>query len=190
MSILYFIIPPILLLGIPNLLFLQIWKIPLIKKICKICFTPMVALIVFAVLFLLYHLPVVLNIFSQSPFVHNGYIFLLLLLSFSMWWPLVAPDPKKRFCKIQKKRYAFLSGLVLMPACILFIFNVLLGGMNNPFITQITVHLCTPSQAGSLNLLPFPFNTKYDQIMAGTLMLGIHKSSIMLSFHLGSRMQD
>lgn len=40
--------------------------------------------------------------------------------------------------------------------------------------------------AEDLNLLPHPFNSKYDQIMAGTLMLGIHKLGIALSSHIGN----
>ncbi|MGM0974758.1 MAG: cytochrome c oxidase assembly protein [Bacillota bacterium] len=185
MSILFFIVPPIFLLGIPLNLFQRIWKIPMANRISKWFLTPKISLIVFAVLFLMYHLPVFLNVFSQNPFVHNGYIYLLLLLSFSMWWPIVSPDLKQRFCEVRKKRYAFLSGVLLMPACLLFVFSALIEGVNNPFLSQITSHLCTPSQSISLNILPAPFNTKYDQAMAGFIMLGIHKVTLMVTTRLG-----
>ncbi|MFD1039384.1 cytochrome c oxidase assembly protein [Virgibacillus byunsanensis] len=186
MSILYFIVPPLILVGIPDLMFKQVFKLPMIKLISKLFITPKPALFLFALLFLMYHLPDVLNVVSQYSFIQNGFLLLLFMLSFSMWWPIVSPDPKQRFYKDQKKRYAFLSGLILMPACILFIFNALVDGIDNPFLTQITAHLCTPTQTNSLNLLPSPFNTKFDHIMAGTLMLGMHKFGIMLSFRLGS----
>ncbi|WP_307794877.1 cytochrome c oxidase assembly protein [Alkalihalobacillus sp. BA299] len=190
MSILYFIVPPIFLLGIPNNVFQKIWKIPMVKGISKRFLPPRFALIIFAVLFLMYHLPIFLNLFSQNSFVHNAYIVLLLILSFSMWWPIAAPDPKQRFCKGQKKRYAFLNGVFLMPACFLFILGAFMDGMNNPFLTQLTSHLCTPSHSISLDILPPPFNTKYDQVMSGIFMLGMHKFALMLTFRLRNKVLD
>ena len=111
MSFLFFIIPPFILLGIPVLMFRRIWRISIIQKLSKLFIPPMVALITFSLLFLIYHLPIVLKVLSQSLFIHNGYILLLFLLSSSMWWPIATPDPKQRFSRERKKRYAFLSGL-------------------------------------------------------------------------------
>ncbi|MFB4165012.1 cytochrome c oxidase assembly protein [Alteribacillus sp. JSM 102045] len=160
MSILYFIIPPILLLGIPDYLYKQVWKISIMKTVSKL-FPPMISLSVFAVLFLMYHIPITLEILSQYPLIRDGYTLLLFALSLSMWWPITAPDRNQRFCKGRKKRFSFLSGLILMPACLLFIFNALMDGMNNPFLTQAISHLCLP--ASSSFLLPPLFNTKLDQ---------------------------
>lgn len=190
MSILFFIIPPILLLGIPSLLIQQIREISVMKKISKLFLPPMMALIAFAILFLVYHFPIVLKVFSQNPFIHNGYIILLFILSYSMWWPIAALDPKQQFMKGGKKRYAFLSGLILMPACFLFILNALTGGMNNPFLTEISANLCMPSQSSFFAFLPSSFNTKFDQLMAGILMVGIHKLGLILTSHLGNKIQE
>lgn len=191
MSILYFIVPPIFLLGIPSQLFQRILKTPIANKIISKRFlAPKLSLVVFAVLFLMYHLPAVLTVFTQNSLAHNGYICLLLILSFSMWWPIVSPDPQQRLCDGQKKRYVFLSGVLLMPACLLFVFSALLDGANNPFLTQITALLCMPSQSISIHILPPPFNTKYDQAMAGFIMLGIHKMSLMAAIRLGTERSD
>ena len=190
MSILYFVVPPILLMGIPSTLFHRILKIPTVNKIKKWFLPPRITLMVFAVLFFIYHLPVVLNIFSQDSFIHSVYIFLLLILSFSMWWPLVSPDLRQRFYLAEKKRYVFLSGVLLMPACLFFVFSALTDGINNPFHTQLTAHLCIPSQSISLNFLPPPFNTKYDQISAGFIMLGIHKITLMATARGGTEIAD
>src|SRR5699024_2471218 len=73
MSILYFIFRPIFLLEIPEPLFQQLGKIPVIKKARTFIFSPVISLSIFAVLFLLYHLPFVLNILSQYPFAHTIY---------------------------------------------------------------------------------------------------------------------
>ncbi|WP_139368021.1 cytochrome c oxidase assembly protein [Priestia abyssalis] len=190
MSILFFIIPPILLLGIPALLIQQIREIPVMKGISKLFFPPMMTLIVFAILFFVYHLPIVLKVLSQNPFIHHGYIILLFILSYRMWWPIAALDPKRQLLKGQKKRYAFLSGIILMPACFLFILNALTGGMNNPFLTEISANLCMPSQSSLFAFLPSPFNTRFDQLMAGILMVGIHKLGLILTSRLGNKMKE
>src|SRR5699024_4141072 len=145
MSILYFIIPPIFLLGIPEPLFQQLGKITIIKKARTFIFSPVITLSIFAVLFLLYHLPFVLNILSQYPFAHTIYDILLFILAFHMSCPVAAPGVKHRFTNRKRKRYVFLSGLILMPACLLFIVNALMDGLNHPFLTEMTAERCLPS---------------------------------------------
>ncbi|WP_066065522.1 cytochrome c oxidase assembly protein [Neobacillus soli] len=182
MSILFFIIPPLFLLGIPASLLQQFWTPPTFKGISQLILSPLAALYAFGALFLMYHLPVVLTLLSQHSFVHNGYLFGLFIMSFSMWRPMV---------RGLHRRYAFLSGLVLMPACFLFILNAVIGGMNNPFPVQMIANLCiSPSDLSSINILPSPFNSRYDQIIAGILMLGMHKFALFLTVHLGNKVQE
>lgn len=190
MSILYFVIPSMLLLAIPNNLFKWIRKITVINELSKWTLSPRIALIIFSILFFMYHLPAFLKIFSLDSFIHNGYMLLLFFLSLRMWWPFVSPDPKKRFSGRRKKQYVVLSGVLLLPACLFFIFSALINGINNPFLTQLTAHLCIPSQSISLNILPPPFNTKYDQVMAGFIMFGIHKMALMVSSQNRSKGTD
>lgn len=186
MSIIYFIIPPLFLLSIPKELFQHLDKYqPL--KVKNLLLSPMVALYTFATFFLMYHLPFVLNILSQSPFMHKSYSILLFILAIRMWWPIATPDLKQDFSKKQRKRYAFLSGIILMPACLIFIANAFMDGMNNPFVAEITATLCIPSSSHSIEILPFPFNTKYDQIAAGLFMMGMHKLGLILTVKLGTR---
>ena len=187
MSILYFIIPPIILLGIPDRMFCPLLHTPFMKRISKFFFSPKTLLYIFAVLFLIYHLPFVLNILSQGEFLQNGYLLLLFMLAFGMWWPIASPNPNGRLSRTQMKRYAFLSGLILMPACMLFILTAFIDGGDNPFLSQITAHLCIP-QSSSFSVLPPPFNTKIDQLMSGVFMLGLHKIGLMMTFKLGDKM--
>jgi putative membrane protein len=191
LSILYFIVPPLLLLGIPGPFLQNIRGHTLIVRMNRITMTPIAALYAFGGLFLMYHFPVVLTTISQNTFIHNGYLFVLLLLSFRMWGPIASPDSNKDGSKRQNKRYLFLSGLVLMPACLLFILTALIGGMNNPLLTELTANLCiSPSQLDSLNLLPAPFNTRLDQMFAGILMLGMHKFGLLLTVRLGKKVNS
>ena len=182
LSILYFIIPPLFLLGIPESLIQQFGKTSLSKKIGKFVIPPKAALYAFGALFLMYHFPAILTFLSQSTMFHNVYLFILLVLSFWMWRPLAVPDLKKSGSVGKNKNYVVLSGLVLMPACLLFVFNAIIGEMNNPFLIQMTANLCmSPSD---FNILPSPFNTSFDQILAGILMLAMHKLGLTLTVRL------
>ncbi|NRD76525.1 cytochrome c oxidase assembly protein [Bacillus sp. BRMEA1] len=182
MSLLFFITPPLLLLGIPAQLWQPVWNLSILKKI-----PPCTSLYTFAVLFLMYHVPAILTFLSQNPYYHQSYFLILMLLAFGMWFPITATG---KFTKTEKNRYAYLSGMVLMPACLLFIISALLGGMNNPFLSEITANLCMGSAAMHSGLiLPFPFNTKWDQLLAGILMLLIHKIGLLLTSRYGDNVQ-
>ncbi|HAM79485.1 MAG TPA: hypothetical protein DCO80_01590 [Ornithinibacillus sp.] len=175
MSILYFIIPPLIIYGMPAFKALNRWLLP-----------PQIALVSFAILLFLYHIPIVINLLSAYSAIHNGYVTLLFILSLHFWWPLVAPDPKHRFQGTVKKQYCHYNSLYIMPACLLLIVSAVIGEINNPFLTQITAHLCLPSETNSIQVLPPFFNTSYDQITAGILMIGIHKLSLKLTIHISN----
>ncbi len=187
MSFLFFIIPPLILLGIPHHLYKKMIDLPLIRKINVFNLSPKGSLITFAVLFLFYHLPIFLTFISQQPLIQKGYIALLFMLSFRMWWPIASPNPQQRLSKQKMKRYAVQSGWVIMPACLLFIVSALLEGVSNPFLVQMTTHLCIPPDFSPVQLLPSPFNTKYDQMMAGFFMIGLHKFGLVVTYKLGRK---
>ncbi|MCT1576975.1 cytochrome c oxidase assembly protein [Oceanobacillus kimchii] len=180
MSILYFIVPPLLISGIPTALWQRVWKLSKAVKGSRWLSTPKASLILFSVLFFMYHLPAVLTYLLNNPVAHQAMIYLLLILAFLMWWPLVSLDSRHLLYGEQKRKYASLSGILLMPACLLFIFSAIIDGINNPFLTQLTAHLCITSQSLSVDMLPPPFHTRYDQGMAGVFMLGIHKVVLMV----------
>ncbi len=182
MSILYFFIPPILIMGIPIGFFRRKGK-----SRSQFLIVPTISLFTFAFLFFMYHMPIILNFLSQSHILHNGYLLLLFILSFSMWWPIASPYfqsplyPDNR----RKHRFAHLSGLVLMPACFLFIVNALFGGIDNPFIAYAVSDLCIPPHMDSSHLPPSIFNSRLDQLFSGIVMLGLHKLGIYMTLHIG-----
>lgn len=184
MSILYFILPPLILAGIPAAFVEAILRNRNIKWVEKLFLPATFTLILFAFLFLIYHLPVAMDLFSHYPFLQSGLFIFLFFLSFQLWWPVLSPVPEQRLYKERKKRYFFLSGILFMPACTIFIVQALIDGAQHPFLNQLSAQLCLPSGATSLNILPPAFNTKYDQVVAGSLMLGIHKMGMVLSGHL------
>jgi len=178
MSILYFIVPPLILLGIPASLAKDIGKIGFIKRLSPYWISPKGALIAFSILFLSYHLPFLLHIISQDPMLKMVYTSMLFLLAFQMIWPLASPIPEKRLMKQAKTNYLIKSSIYIMPACLLFIVSAFFADMNNPFLAQAMTDLCLPA-GHSIQVLPPPFNTKYDQILSGVFMLGLHKFGLV-----------
>ncbi|GHH97507.1 cytochrome c oxidase assembly protein [Neobacillus kokaensis] len=182
MSILFFIFPPLCLLGIPVHFFRKISTIAAAKIFPK----PIAALAVFAVLFLLYHVSAVLIFLSRHPAIQNSYLLLLLVLAFRMWLPIAAVDQ----ANAEKKRFAYLSGLFLMPACVLFIVNAMNGGGNTLYLREMNAAFCMPGiELQGLHILPDGYQSQWDQLLAGVLMLGMHKFSILLTFRLGKSVQ-
>ncbi|MBS4219687.1 cytochrome c oxidase assembly protein [Bacillus sp. FJAT-49711] len=157
MSILYFIIPPLFILGIP------------VKF--KLNVLAYISLFLFAILFFLYHLPFVLQTLYQISYVHKGYTSLLFVLAILMWWPVV---------KLGNKRFAVWSGFLLTPACLLFIVNGIMGGITNPFLQGFALSLCLPEHINVADLLPFQMNPSVDQISSGIVMMGLHKFGLTL----------
>lgn len=165
MSILYFIVPPLLLFGIPIK-----FKVKVLSHL---------ALILFAIMFFLYHLPFVLQTLYRFSYLHIGYTVLLFILAILMWWPIV---------KMNDKRFAFLSGLLLTPACLLLIINGMMGGITNPFLQGLTLSLCLPEHINLADLLPFQINPRLDQIAGGIVMMALHKFGLMLISHLSQHL--
>lgn len=184
MSILYFIVPPLLLLGIPEQLLHRLPRLPKSSWLKMNPFPRNIALYTFASLFLLYHTPFILTFLVGHPLLQNSYLLLLFALSFGMWHPIASPDPLLRLCTCKMKQYAFRSGLAITPACLLFIGAAILENTSNPLLMQLTAHICIPSSSGKPPILPSPFNTKYDQLLAGILMMGLHKFSLAMALRL------
>ncbi|MGM8364333.1 cytochrome c oxidase assembly protein [Virgibacillus sp. W0181] len=184
MSVLFFIVPPLLLLGIPTVAFDQISHHPVIKKLRYLFIHPIVALTAFSALFLLYHLPILLTYISKHSLIQQTYLSVLFLLSIRMWWPITIRFPTQA---INRSKYIKQSMLFITPACLLFIVGALLDSVNNPFLTEMTAHLCLPNDFSTVQLLPAPFNTKYDQLFAGFGMMGMHKIGLVITNTLGKR---
>ena len=191
MSILYFFIPPLLMLGIPEQLLLLPQRLQIPRWLKKINFPSNIALYTFAILFLLYHIPIILTFLIGHPTLKSIYLFLLFILSFIMWKPIASPDPLMRLCACKMKRYAFISGIAITPACLLFIGSAFLENTGNPFLTQLAVHLCAPDLSETFqSILPWPFNSKYDQMLSGILMMGLHKFSLVMAIRLERKVSE
>ncbi|MYL58123.1 hypothetical protein GLW20_11460 [Virgibacillus halodenitrificans] len=170
MSGLFFVFPPLLLIGISTIVLSKIQK----PKLTRFFAMGRSALYLFGILFFLYHVPLLLTFLLQFPLFHKTYLFILFLLAILMWIPFF----NNQLSSNQKKKYAFMSGIMLMPACMLFIMSAFFQGGSGPLATQLTAHLCIPD-ADLLQLLPaFSFSAS-DQLAAGFSMLAVHKLAIL-----------
>lgn len=175
MSIHYFIIPPLLLLGIPPSVYVYLNQFKMIGWIKHLRIQPTLALYLFSILFFTYHFQMILQTFTQFPFIHKIYMHLLFYLSVNMWYPLVYSTISHME---QKKSFVLKSSLLLMPACLFFILIGILNETSHlPLQGQLTASLCLPTTDVISDLLPI--NAKYDPLIAGILMLAIHKISLM-----------
>ena len=88
MAVLLFIIPPILIISIPDWLWKNLWS-----KIFSVNFEfltkPIIILILFNALFSLYHMPIIFDFIKTNIILHELYTGLLMLLALWLWWPLV-----------------------------------------------------------------------------------------------------
>ncbi|WP_420850323.1 cytochrome c oxidase assembly protein [Peribacillus alkalitolerans] len=92
MSILYFVIPPMLLLGIPTLLIQKVQ----ISRTRSYFHSPTTALVLFSGLFLIYHLPLTLTFFSINPLFHELFRIVLLLS------PLICGGHLQELCSVKR----------------------------------------------------------------------------------------
>lgn len=177
MSIIFFIVPPLLLLGIPKV---EMNSNRFTKMIHTLYLRPLYALIAFAILFLLYHFPIIFTFLSQDSFWQKTYLLVLFILAIFMWAPIATNWRKKDTMNQQK--FKKLSSLLIMPACVFFMISALMQNMNNSYMSDIAAVICFP--ADYFQILPSPFNTKYDQMASGIFMISIHKLGIVVTSKL------
>src|SRR3954468_3543210 len=124
MAFLLFIIPPILILAIPEWVWSRIWSKSVLKNILSFFTRPIMALLLFNVMFSFYHIPLLFDAIKVNIWLHEIYTVILFMLSLFMWWPLVNKlDENRSIIGLKKVAYIFVGGALILPACALIIFN-------------------------------------------------------------------
>src|SRR5699024_6984158 len=117
---------------------------------------PLLAILIFNVLFSLYHVPIVFDTIKTSELLHAIAHIVLFFTSFMMWWPLLNPlQEAQTLTPIKKLGYIFANGILLTPACALIIFanGELYTTYTNPQAWATAMQLCVPSDLfQSLNI--------------------------------------
>lgn len=123
MAFLYLVIPPLLILSIPNWLWKVIIELPIIKPIFKFFTKPLIALLLFNGIFSLYHIPLIMDAVKLNIIAHSLYTFVLFVLAIFLWWPILNKlEGQYQLHGLKKIGYILGDGALLLPACGLIIF--------------------------------------------------------------------
>ncbi len=124
MGLIYLVMPPLLILGLPLWLYRKVFAMPVIGSLIKFLTRPLIAIMLFNMFFSMYHVPVIFNFMSGHMAFHLSYHYLLILFSIFMWWPILCPVPEQdRLSELQKMGFIVANGVLLTPACALIIFG-------------------------------------------------------------------
>jgi putative membrane protein len=122
-SILYLIMPPLLLIGTPAWLVRFLLKPKWLGGIVKASVKPLFALFWFNLVFSFYHIPFIMDAVMENEWLQLLYQTVLLIAAFQMWFPVFCPLPEwDGLSELKKMAYIFLNGILLTPACALIIF--------------------------------------------------------------------
>jgi putative membrane protein len=179
MSLMYLVAPPLILYGIPAWMYRRLFRIPSVDRLVRRITHPILTLVLFNMLFSLYHLPMVHDYVMTNYTVHTLFYIVLLISSFMMWWNVVSPLPEyERLTDVKKMGYVFANGVLLTPACALIIFAAtpLYATYSDPTVWAKALGYCVPagsdfilsefSGPGSFALFP-PLD---DQQLGGVMM--------------------
>ncbi|VEF48529.1 cytochrome c oxidase subunit [Bacillus freudenreichii] len=123
MAFLYLVIPPLLILGIPNWVWTHIIEMPFFNGLFRFFTRPLIALVMFNGLFSIYHIPMVMDFVKMNIFLHAFYTVVLFVFAIFLWWPLVNKLPGQyQLHGLKKIGYILGDGVLLTPACGLIIF--------------------------------------------------------------------
>ncbi len=86
--------PPLMLLGMPGWLLRPLLRLPGVLPFARTITRPLPALILFNVVFALYHIPTYYNAIQESHNLHIASHLVFIALAVIMWWPLLSPLPE------------------------------------------------------------------------------------------------
>lgn len=178
MAVFYFIIPILVIKGIPELWWRKVFNVKILGNILRFITKPLIAILVFNSAFSLYHMPFVLDFSKTNLFIHWAITLWIFFASMCMWWPLLTPIKEQDTMRpLLKILYIFGNGLLITPACALIIFasNPLYATYSQPDAFMKALELCVPADVlqgmnlgGPQIFLNMPL--VYDQQAAGILM--------------------
>ncbi|MFF2482968.1 cytochrome c oxidase assembly factor CtaG [Paenibacillus sp. NPDC058071] len=122
MSVSYLIVPPMLLYSIPSYVWRRVFSHAWWQKL-RFLMNPISTLVLFNLLFSIYHIPVVHDYVMTHFALHRFYYSVLFVTALMMWWQIVCPVQEwNRLTDLKKMAYVFANGVLLTPACALIIF--------------------------------------------------------------------
>jgi len=152
MAISYFIVPPMLLYGIPAWL----WKWAFDRKFWRpfrFLANPLLNLFLFNFVFSVYHVPDVHDWIMVHTTIHRLFYLFLLIVAMLNWWHVNTPVPEwARIKPLARLGYVFGNGLLLTPACVLIIFagTPVFAIYSDPQVWALAMQYCVSGDPADL----------------------------------------
>ena len=89
--LLVLVAPPLLLMGVPNWLLMPIRHLPILLTFSKIATFPVVAALLFNILFAVWHVPVIYEAGLRYVSIHIFQHIIFIITGVIMWWPVLSP---------------------------------------------------------------------------------------------------
>nr|WP_251025989.1 cytochrome c oxidase assembly protein [Bacillus sp. ISL-47] len=122
-ALVYLVVPPLLLLGIPKEIGKKADECIGKNKWFSFIRRPLISLLLFNIIFSLYHIPEIFNQIVSNNMLHNFTHVTLAFFAFAMWLPIIPLSQRMNLLSgLQKTGYIFGAGILLTPACALVIF--------------------------------------------------------------------
>lgn len=124
MAGLLLLVAPILLMGIPNWIWENLFKIKVIDALFRFFTKPLIAVFAFGLLFSAYHYPYILDNVKLSLIGHAVFTATVFMSAVFFWWPVVnTVKGQPKVHGLKKIGYVILSAILITPACTLIIFG-------------------------------------------------------------------
>lgn len=165
MAIIYFMAPPLLLLGTPTWFFRWLGEFKVIRGIFVVLGIPIIGLVLFNAMISFYHLPQMFDRFLTNEGWHNAYQLAMLGAALMMWWHVIPRMKTKReLSDLKKMGYMFAGTVLITPACVLIIFagEPLYETYTNPAVWAAAISYCLPAGAE----IPYEIFTTGEQTIA------------------------
>lgn len=123
MAILLLIVAPFFIIGIPDFIWKKVLSVSIIDRIVRLFTKPIISLMVFTLMFSLYHYPLILDYVKLSLVLHAVFTITLFIAALFLWWPIVNTlESQPKLHGLKKIGYVILSAILITPACSLIIF--------------------------------------------------------------------
>src|SRR5690625_140196 len=180
LAILFLVYPIFLIKGIPVWIWEKVIEAPIIKPFFTLFSKPLISLVLFNLLFSIYHMPAIFDYSKSSQLAHTSITIVILLAAIMMWWTVVGPVKKHdRLIPLLKIGYIFAGAALITPACVLIIFvsTPLFGAYSSDGAWIQAMSLCVPGDVLD-GLAPeisgpemfSPLSTMDDQQLGGIIM--------------------
>lgn len=147
MAIYLLIFPVLVIKGIPAWVWEKVIYKPIIRPIFNLFTKPLIAILLFNLMFSMYHMPAIFDFSKSSQLAHTSINIIILIAAFNMWWPIVTPVKEHNKMKpLLKIGYMFANGALITPACVLIIFSssVLFAAYSSEGAWIQALALCVP----------------------------------------------